>query len=93
VITKGDMRWVNSPLATKGLKERVGALRCGLDVALWDEAESTKRCNNASTIFCCALEDVCQWMLHRNGRTSARAALGPDIGRSLPANLRFVRSR
>jgi tetratricopeptide (TPR) repeat protein/CHAT domain-containing protein len=44
VITKGDMHWVRSELGTKKLTERVMALRCGLDAALWDDKEASTRC-------------------------------------------------
>jgi tetratricopeptide (TPR) repeat protein/CHAT domain-containing protein len=40
VVTKGDMRWVKSELGTKGLAERVAALRCGLDRTAWSDASS-----------------------------------------------------
>jgi CHAT domain-containing protein/tetratricopeptide (TPR) repeat protein len=40
VITKGDMRWMKSELGTKGLTERVAALRCGLDRTAWSDASS-----------------------------------------------------
>jgi CHAT domain-containing protein len=40
VITKGDMRWVKSELGTNALKERVAALRCGLDPTAWSDASS-----------------------------------------------------
>jgi CHAT domain-containing protein len=46
VVTKGDLRWVKSELGTKALKERVDALRCGLDVALWDEEPAAARCRD-----------------------------------------------
>jgi CHAT domain-containing protein/tetratricopeptide (TPR) repeat protein len=44
VVTKGDMRWVKSELGTKALTERVAALRCGLDAALWDDEPAAARC-------------------------------------------------
>jgi CHAT domain-containing protein/tetratricopeptide (TPR) repeat protein len=44
VVTKGDMRWVKSELGTKALTERVAALRCGLDAALWDDEGAAVRC-------------------------------------------------
>jgi CHAT domain-containing protein len=50
VVTKTDMRWVKSGLGTKGLTERVAALRCGLDHTLWDAglaSESAKTCKAA----------------------------------------------
>jgi CHAT domain-containing protein/tetratricopeptide (TPR) repeat protein len=40
VITKGDMRWVKSELGTNALKERVAALRCGLDRTAWSDTSS-----------------------------------------------------
>ncbi|MGE0849247.1 MAG: tetratricopeptide repeat protein [Hyphomicrobiaceae bacterium] len=42
-VTKTDARWVRSELGTKALTERVAALRCGLDHAVW-EASSGVRC-------------------------------------------------
>jgi CHAT domain-containing protein len=44
VVTKGDMRWVKSELGTKALTDRVAALRCGLDAALWDDEAGAARC-------------------------------------------------
>jgi CHAT domain len=44
VITKVDMRWVKSELGTKALTERVAALRCGLDAALWEDEPASARC-------------------------------------------------
>jgi tetratricopeptide (TPR) repeat protein/CHAT domain-containing protein len=46
VVTKGDMRWVKSELGTKALNERVAALRCGLDAALWDDEPAAARCSD-----------------------------------------------
>jgi CHAT domain-containing protein/tetratricopeptide (TPR) repeat protein len=46
VITKGDMRWVKSELGSKALTERVAALRCGLDAALWDDEATAARCRD-----------------------------------------------
>jgi CHAT domain-containing protein len=46
VVTKGDMRWVKSELGTKALKERVDALRCGLDAAVWDDELAAARCRD-----------------------------------------------
>jgi Tfp pilus assembly protein PilF len=46
VITKGDMRWEKSELGTKALTERVAALRCGLDAALWDDEPAVARCRD-----------------------------------------------
>jgi CHAT domain-containing protein/tetratricopeptide (TPR) repeat protein len=37
VVTKTASRWVRSPLGTQRLTEEVQALRCGLDVAAWEE--------------------------------------------------------
>ena len=37
VITRTDMRWVRSELGTLSLAREVGALRCGLDAAAWDD--------------------------------------------------------
>jgi CHAT domain-containing protein len=44
VVTERDMRWVKNELGTKALRERVAALRCGLDVTLWDEVEGAIKC-------------------------------------------------
>jgi CHAT domain len=44
VVTKGAVRWVKSELGTKALTERVAALRCGLDAALWDDERAAARC-------------------------------------------------
>jgi tetratricopeptide (TPR) repeat protein/CHAT domain-containing protein len=41
-VTKTDMRWVRSGLGTKALTERIDALRCGLDRALWWDATDWK---------------------------------------------------
>jgi CHAT domain-containing protein/tetratricopeptide (TPR) repeat protein len=45
VITKSDVRWAKSELGTKALTERVAALRCGLDAALWDDEPAAARCH------------------------------------------------
>jgi tetratricopeptide (TPR) repeat protein len=45
VVTNGDMRWVKSDLGTKALMERVVALRCGLDAALWDDERYAAGCS------------------------------------------------
>src|SRR5262249_35387347 len=47
VVTKSHMRWVKSALGTNALKERVGALRCGLDATLWDDVDSARKCKDA----------------------------------------------
>jgi CHAT domain-containing protein/tetratricopeptide (TPR) repeat protein len=39
-ITKTAALWVRSGLGTKALGDHVAALRCGLDVTLWDDAAS-----------------------------------------------------
>jgi CHAT domain-containing protein/Flp pilus assembly protein TadD len=46
VVTKHDASWNSVPLGTEGLKERVQALRCGLDrdPAVWRDMESIDRC-------------------------------------------------
>jgi CHAT domain-containing protein len=44
VVTKTDMRWVRSELGTSSLTREVGALRCGLDHALWKGGEAQDRC-------------------------------------------------
>ena len=44
VVTKTDARWVRTDLGTRGLTERVSALRCGLDGMAW-EGEGTSRCS------------------------------------------------
>jgi CHAT domain-containing protein/tetratricopeptide (TPR) repeat protein len=46
LITKSDVRWVKSELGTKALSERVVALRCGLDAALWDDEPAAARCHS-----------------------------------------------
>jgi tetratricopeptide (TPR) repeat protein len=46
VVTKSDTRWVKSELGTKALTERVAALRCGLDAALWDDESAAARCRS-----------------------------------------------
>ena len=46
LITKSDVRWVKSELGTKALSERVVALRCGLDAALWDDEPAAARCRS-----------------------------------------------
>ena len=44
VVTKSDVRWVRSELGTKGLTERVAALRCGIDETLWKGIEEGRGC-------------------------------------------------
>jgi CHAT domain-containing protein len=44
VVTKSDVRWVSIPLGTDALAREVGALRCGLDNALWDDGAKAKAC-------------------------------------------------
>ncbi len=44
VISKTTVSWQRSPLGTRALAEGVLALRCGLDEALWLEAESARKC-------------------------------------------------
>jgi CHAT domain-containing protein len=44
VVSKNELRWVRTGVGTKALTERVAALRCGLDAALWGSAESAKQC-------------------------------------------------
>ena len=44
VVTKTDMRWVKSDLGTPALVRAVDALRCGLDDAPWNDADSYDRC-------------------------------------------------
>jgi CHAT domain-containing protein/tetratricopeptide (TPR) repeat protein len=44
VVTKSDMRWAKNELGTKALRERVAALRCGLDATLWNEVEGANKC-------------------------------------------------
>jgi CHAT domain-containing protein len=46
VVTKTDMRWVRADLGTSGLTREVGALRCGLDAALWDDEITSARCRD-----------------------------------------------
>jgi CHAT domain-containing protein len=46
VITKGDVGWEKSELGTKALNEHVAALRCGLDVALWDDEPEAAHCRD-----------------------------------------------
>ena len=50
VVTKSDSRWIRIDLGTKALRDRVGALRCGLDSSNWtnagqwpEETEDNKR--------------------------------------------------
>lgn len=43
VVTKSGTRWVRSEIGSKGLRERVTALRCGLDAATWS-GEGNKGC-------------------------------------------------
>ena len=38
VVTKSDSRWIRIDLGTKALKDRVGALRCGLNSSNWTNA-------------------------------------------------------
>jgi CHAT domain-containing protein len=44
MVTKTEMRWVRSELGTPSLKREVAALRCGLDDALWNDANSYEKC-------------------------------------------------
>jgi hypothetical protein len=44
VVTKTDVRWVRSELGTPALTREVAALRCGLDDAHWNKADSYDRC-------------------------------------------------
>ena len=44
VITKTEVRWVRSGLGTKALAERVAALRCGLNAALWNGGGAQDKC-------------------------------------------------
>jgi CHAT domain-containing protein/Tfp pilus assembly protein PilF len=44
VVTKTDARWVRSELGTWALEREVDALRCGLDVSLWDDEWKSQRC-------------------------------------------------
>jgi CHAT domain-containing protein/tetratricopeptide (TPR) repeat protein len=46
VVTKGDIRWAKSALGTKALTERVAALRCGLDAALWYDQPAAAQCRS-----------------------------------------------
>ena len=43
VVTRAQVRWVDSELGTAGLSREVAALRCGLDASAWD-AGGTQRC-------------------------------------------------
>ena len=43
-VTKTDARWVRIDLGTKALAVRVAALRCGLDDALWNDADKADGC-------------------------------------------------
>jgi CHAT domain-containing protein len=44
VVTKTESRWVRSELGTPSLRREVAALRCGLDDALWNDANSYDKC-------------------------------------------------
>ncbi|HJZ31641.1 MAG TPA: tetratricopeptide repeat protein [Hyphomicrobiaceae bacterium] len=44
VISKTSASWHRSPLGTRALADSVLALRCGLDQALWNEADSAQKC-------------------------------------------------
>jgi CHAT domain-containing protein/tetratricopeptide (TPR) repeat protein len=45
VVTKSTTRWVRSDIGKNALKDRVAALRCGLDRAAWDgDADGGARC-------------------------------------------------
>jgi CHAT domain-containing protein len=44
VVTRTKVAWHRIPLDTRALADHVTALRCGLDGALWERAESTERC-------------------------------------------------
>jgi CHAT domain-containing protein len=43
LITKSRHEWIRSPIASKTLKERIAALRCGLDATAW-YGESALHC-------------------------------------------------
>jgi hypothetical protein len=44
VVTKTAMRWVRSEIGTPALTREVAALRCGLDDAPWNKADSAEAC-------------------------------------------------
>ncbi len=46
VVTRSNVRWLRSALGTKALKREVEALRCGLDNALWDDADRSQACTS-----------------------------------------------
>jgi hypothetical protein len=43
VVTKTDVRWVESDLGTASLQRAVAALRCGLDLAAWSEGPNCSK--------------------------------------------------
>src|SRR5262249_3052995 len=43
VVTNQVVRWRSIPLGTRGLSDRVAALRCGLDASNWDDAAGWPR--------------------------------------------------
>jgi hypothetical protein len=46
VVSKRDARWVRLTPAPHEIADAVAALRCGLDVMLWDDVESAKKCKS-----------------------------------------------
>ncbi|HWP29721.1 MAG TPA: tetratricopeptide repeat protein, partial [Chloroflexota bacterium] len=44
VVTRTEARWLRSSLGSQALRERVAALRCGLDHTLWQMSDSAGRC-------------------------------------------------
>jgi CHAT domain-containing protein/tetratricopeptide (TPR) repeat protein len=46
IITKTDVRWVKSDLGTPALTREVAALRCGLDLTLWDDDRASGHCRD-----------------------------------------------
>jgi CHAT domain-containing protein/tetratricopeptide (TPR) repeat protein len=46
VVTKTSMRWARSDGSIDALSQDVAALRCGLDVTLWDDHSNSDRCRS-----------------------------------------------
>ena len=44
LVTKTDLKWVRSNLGTEALREKVAALRCGLDEEEWVAQSTAQRC-------------------------------------------------